>query len=157
RSQGSRLLPVLIESDAAHPLLTSVQHADLAGDPSTARSAIGRALSQVDAEGGLGWPDDRSPFPGLRAFDADMHRAFFGREDDVEAIAALLRSPSVAAHRELLVVVGPSGCGKSSLVRAGVIPVLATEPDWWMLPPFLLGTDPVVALAGELAAAARRL
>ena len=28
---------------------------------------------------GSGWPDDRSPFPGLRPFDTDQHRVFFGR------------------------------------------------------------------------------
>ncbi len=44
--------------------------------------------------GGSGWPDDRSPFPGLRPFDTDQHRVFFGRSREVTQLAALLRSPA---------------------------------------------------------------
>ena len=57
----------------------------------------------------------------------------------------------------MLLVVGPSGCGKSSLVRAGLLPLMADEPGWWTLPPILPGADPVAALARELAAAARQI
>jgi hypothetical protein len=56
-----------------------------------------------------------------------------------------------------LVVVGPSGCGKSSLVRAGLVPVMAEEPGWWTLGPMLPGADPVAALVREFAAAARQV
>ena len=45
---------------------------------------------------GLGWPDDRSPFPGLRPFDTDQQRVFFGRTEEVEragdAVAVARRS-----------------------------------------------------------------
>ncbi|MGH3976161.1 MAG: hypothetical protein ACRDS9_22970, partial [Pseudonocardiaceae bacterium] len=51
----------------------------------------------------------------------------------------------------------PRGAGKSSLVRAGLLPVLAGEPGWRTLAPILPGADPVAALARELAAAARRI
>ncbi len=54
-------------------------------------------------------------------------------------------------------MVGPSGCGKSSLVRAGLLPVMAGEPGGWTLPPIVPGADPVTALVRELAAVARRL
>ncbi|HEV7451544.1 MAG TPA: hypothetical protein VGO16_09190, partial [Pseudonocardiaceae bacterium] len=54
-------------------------------------------------------------------------------------------------------VVGPSGCGKSSLVRAGLVPVMAEEPGWWTLGPMLPGADPVAALVREFAAAARQV
>jgi hypothetical protein len=36
-----------------------------------------KALHRIDAA----WPDDRSPFPGLRPFEVDQHRVFFGRAD----------------------------------------------------------------------------
>ncbi|MGH3975679.1 MAG: toll/interleukin-1 receptor domain-containing protein, partial [Pseudonocardiaceae bacterium] len=65
RSRGSRILPVKAEPDVADTLLTSVQHADLTQDPDTVRPFLVEALRQVDAV----WPDDRCPFPGLRAFD----------------------------------------------------------------------------------------
>ncbi|MGH3792938.1 MAG: hypothetical protein ACRDQ9_19505, partial [Pseudonocardiaceae bacterium] len=57
----------------------------------------------------------------------------------------------------VLLVVGPSGCGKSSLVRAGLLPVMAGEEDWRTLPPILPSTDPVAALVRQLAAAAQQL
>ena len=49
-------------------------------------------------------------------------------------------------------MVGPSGCGKSSLLRAGLLPLMADEPGWWALSPMLPGTDPFTALARELGA-----
>ena len=61
------------------------------------------------------------------------------------------------ANSGLLLVVGPSGCGKSSLVRAGLLPVMAFEPGWLTLPPVVPGADPVAALAGELAREAKGL
>ncbi|MGQ0774633.1 MAG: nSTAND1 domain-containing NTPase [Pseudonocardiales bacterium] len=154
QARGSRLLPLRAEPDADHPLLADVPHIDLARDPAVACIALVSALRRVDAAGGAGWPDDRSPFPGLRPFESDQHRVFFGRADEIKALTELVRS---AVEGTALVVVGPSGCGKSSLVRAGLLPVMAAEPGWRTLPPILPGADPVGALARELAAAARRI
>jgi WD40 repeat protein len=155
RSRGSKLLPVLAEAGPEHPLMGTLQYTDMTRDPAHARDALAAALRRIDRTGGLGWPDDRSPFPGLRPFDADLHQVFFGRKEDVEALAELLRSPAERAHNAILLVVGPSGCGKSSLVRAGLLPRMADEPDWWTLPAFTPGVDPEAALARELAALAR--
>ncbi|MGH3755720.1 MAG: TIR domain-containing protein, partial [Pseudonocardiaceae bacterium] len=151
QERGSRLLPLHAEPGLAHPLLTEVQHSDLTRDPVAARAAL---LAAIDAAGGSGWPDDRCPFPGLRPFDVDWHRVFFGRAGEIKQLAELVRSGTEGA---VLLVAGPSGCGKSSLVRAGLLPVLASEPSWRTLPPILPGADPVAALARELAAAARRI
>jgi energy-coupling factor transporter ATP-binding protein EcfA2 len=82
---------------------------------------------------------------------------FFGRRTEVAALASLLRSAAEVAGGEVLLVVGPSGCGKSSLVRAGLLPVMAAERDWWTVRPLVPGTDPVAALAHELAVAGRLL
>ncbi|MGH3828711.1 MAG: AAA family ATPase, partial [Pseudonocardiaceae bacterium] len=82
---------------------------------------------------------------------------FFGRNAEVEQLAGLLRSPVERAEGAVLLVVGPSGCGKSSLVRAGLVHVMAGEPGWWTLAPMLPGADPVAALVRELAVAARKL
>ena len=59
-----------------------------------------------------------NPFPGLRPFETDEYRLFFGREGQSdELIARLQRS-------HFLAVVGTLGSGKSSLVRAGLLPAL---------------------------------
>jgi hypothetical protein len=87
QSRSSRLLPVRAEANLAHPLLTEFQYTDVAGKP---RAALAEALRRVDAFGGFGWPDDRSPFPGLRPFNVDQHRVFCARTDEVEQLAELL-------------------------------------------------------------------
>jgi WD40 repeat protein len=157
RSRGSRLLPLLAEPGVTHPLLPSTQYADLVRDRAAARVVLTAALRRVDAAGGLGWPDDLSPFPGLRPFDVNLHRVFFGRAAEIRALAGWLRSPAARAGGAVLLVVGPSGCGKSSLVRAGLIPVAAEEPGWWTLAPLVPGADPVAALGRELAASAHQV
>src|SRR5687767_8226197 len=130
QSRGSRLLPVQAEPGVRHPLLNSVQYVDMTAAATAARAQVAEALLRIDAAGGLGWPDDRSPFPGLRALDTDEHSVFFGRAREIDQLATLLRSPAERAEPAALVVVGPSGCGKSSLVRAGLLPVMAAEPEW---------------------------
>ncbi|WP_222270309.1 nSTAND1 domain-containing NTPase [Modestobacter marinus] len=157
QSRGSRLLPIRAEYGLRHPLLDSVQYVDLTLDAAAARARVIEALLRVDAAGGYGRPDDRSPFPGLRPLDTDEHSVFFGRAREIDELATLLRSPAEQAYPAVLVVVGPSGCGKSSLVRAGLLPVMAAEPGWWTLPAILPGTQPVAALARELAASAHQL
>jgi hypothetical protein len=157
QSRGSRVLPLLIEPGVAHPLLRSVQHVSIESGAGTARAKLAEALRRIDAAGGSGWPDGRSPFPGLQPFTLDQRRAFFGRTLEVNALAELLRSPAHSADAAMLLVVGPSGCGKSSLVRAGLLPMMAEEPEWLTSGPLLPGVDPVAGLSRELAAVARTL
>ncbi len=154
QSRGSRLLPLRGEPDVTHPLLTEVQDTGGVRDPVGARAAVAEALRRIDAAGGAGWPDDRCPFPGLRPLDIDWHRVFFGRAKETKQLEEFLRS---AAEGTALLVVGPSGCGKSSLVRAGLLPVMAGEPGWRTLAPMLPGADPLGALARVLAGSARRI
>ncbi|MGH3809610.1 MAG: TIR domain-containing protein, partial [Pseudonocardiaceae bacterium] len=157
RWRGNRLLPVRAESGIVHALLKSIQHTDLTQDRRMARTALTEALRRIDDVGDPDWPDDRSPFPGLRPFDVEDHRVFFARTHEVEQLAERLRSTAERAEDAVLLVVGPSGCGKSSLVRAGLLPVMAGEPGWWALRPIVPGADPVAALAKELAAASREI
>jgi WD40 repeat protein/energy-coupling factor transporter ATP-binding protein EcfA2 len=157
QSRGSLLIPVLAESGVAHPLLTDIQHIDGTRNTETVPVALDEALRRVDPAGGRSWPDDRSPFPGLRPFEVEQHRVFFGRVRETEQLAELVRSPAEHAKEAVLLVVGPSGCGKSSLVRAGLLHVMANEPGWLTLPPILPGADPVAALTRELVVVARRM
>src|SRR5262245_41418069 len=68
----------------------------------------------------------RTPYPGLRPFEAEDQPVFFGREEQVSALLRRMED----AH--FIAVVGSSGSGKSSLVRAGLLPALREG--------FLLGT-----------------
>ncbi|WP_075732641.1 nSTAND1 domain-containing NTPase [Streptomyces acidiscabies] len=96
------------------------------------------------------------PYPGLKAFDRESARWFFGRKKLVaelgETLKRCLDEGTPAA------VVAPSGAGKSSLLRAGLLPELTKGqmlPGSQCWPQLLLKPtdDPV----GQLAEASARL
>jgi WD40 repeat protein len=77
------------------------------------------------------WPPendpDRSPYPGLRALEAEDAGIFFGREAPTILALDRLRGLRGAAPPRLLVIQGASGAGKSSFLRAGLIPRLERD------------------------------
>jgi len=73
----------------------------------------------------------KSPYPGLRPFQAEDSEFFFGREKQITEIVNRLKANRVVA------VIGGSGSGKSSLVLAGAIPKLRSfairdSGDFWI-------------------------
>jgi hypothetical protein len=92
----------------------------------------------------------KNPFPGLRPFETDEYRLFFGREGQADALIARLQ------RSRFLAVVGTSGSGKSSLVRAGLLPALrggmmAGAGSGWRIAIMRPGSDPIGNLALALA------
>lgn len=89
-----------------------------------------------------------APYPGLRAFEPHESEIFFGREGHTDRLLEILQ------RERFLAVIGPSGCGKSSLVRAGLLPGLASGAlgtgSGWRLALFRPGGDPLLALAQAL-------
>jgi hypothetical protein len=117
--------------------------------------AVTELFASLDpAWAGPSRPDGWNPYPGLFPFDAAWRPVFFGRDDEVRRLAATVREPAATG---MVLVLGPSGCGKSSLVRAGLIPEIAADPEWHVLPPIVAGADPVEAMVAELAADGGRL
>ena len=109
------------------------------------------ARAQVAAE--------REPFVGLEAFDTHKAHLFFGRDQELDELAALLR------EEPLIMVVGDSGSGKSSIVKAGLVPAFrggrlgrprSQGPDdtLWYVVETRPGTDPFGRLADDLRKAA---
>jgi hypothetical protein len=141
RGLGSVLLPLQFSGeDVRHSLLSPIHDVDAVRDPEGARERLRAKLASIDGTGGRGWPDDRSPYPGLRSFELSDHRVFLGRRMEIDRIAEELRSPASRSAAEILAVVGPSGCGKSSLVGAGVLPRIASESAFVPLAPIVPGT-----------------
>ncbi|MEP0924351.1 caspase family protein [Leptolyngbya sp. ST-U4] len=64
-----------------------------------------------------------NPYRGLKPFEEEHARFFFGRQALIEELAKRLSKPDQA----LTVVLGVSGSGKSSLVKAGLIPHLRNQ------------------------------
>jgi DNA-binding SARP family transcriptional activator/class 3 adenylate cyclase/WD40 repeat protein len=92
----------------------------------------------------------RVPYRGLEAFDRDDADLYFGRD------RLLVELVTRVASAPIVVVVGASGSGKSSLVRAGLLPALATDMVWdrgaWSSTIVTPGSDPIGALAAVPAA-----
>ena len=91
----------------------------------------------------------RNPFPGLRPFETDEYRLFFGREGQSDALLTRLQ------RSRFLAVVGTSGSGKSSLIRAGLMPALLGgmmegAGAGWRIAVMRPGGDPIGNLAKEL-------
>lgn len=73
---------------------------------------------------GMGAWGHGSPYVGLRAFDPDHAEVFFGRSHAIAQVLAAVRA-QLQSQRALVLLSGASGCGKTSLLRAGVVPLLA--------------------------------
>ncbi len=94
--------------------------------------------------------DRAHPYPGLRPFDEEDVGYFFGREHDVRRVVERLRTAP------MVLVAGTSGVGKSSLVRAGVLPFLAThgldDNGGWQVRSWVPGSRPLQAMSAALRA-----
>lgn len=86
------------------------------------------------------------PFPGLRPFMPEESSYYFGRDTEIEEIAAkLLKNRFVA-------VTGAPGTGKSSLVMCGLLPYLKnlTENEKWQFVIMKPGNNPFDNLCRSL-------
>jgi DNA-binding SARP family transcriptional activator/WD40 repeat protein len=111
---------------------------DPSAELTTLEAAILRQDGALDAVAEPAPVRDDCPYKGLAPYDVADAESFFGRDPEVAACVARLRSTP------LLVVAGPSGCGKSSLVRAGLIPALRRQGRTTVV--FTPGSDPDGAL-----------
>src|SRR6516165_9396683 len=98
---------------------------------------------------------DRCPYRGLLLFDETDAEVFCGRERLAAELAVQLAAR--ATRGGLVVVTGASGAGKSSLLRAGLLPILARGEqipgsDRWPRIVMTPTKDPLTELAAQLAA-----
>lgn len=103
-----------------------------------------------------------SPYRGFAPFSPGDGAWFFGRDELVDRLAAMvhdaLPAPSIASEdspswlSSMVVVVGSSGVGKSSLVRAGLLPRIGEDGTFadWHATVMVPGDDPLAALEQAL-------
>jgi WD40 repeat protein len=147
---GCHLLPLRAAPGPAHPLLETRQYADYLADRSEARLGLTMTLRRMTSDGHR-WVEGENPFPGLAPFSGGHATMFFGRESETSELADQLRR-AAGFGVGAVAVAGPSGSGKSSLVLAGLVPALAADDSWLVVPPLVPGHDPVGALARRLVA-----
>ena len=103
-------------------------------------------LAAYDAFAEVKIEDARCPYPGVRPFEEEDQKFFFGRQRQINYMLSRLRED------RLLALVGPSGSGKTSLVLAGLIPELklsdsSNNIERRYFKAITPGADPVAALA----------
>jgi WD40 repeat protein len=126
--------------------------AELAGQVTELQLAHEQARALSDPATARPAAEGICPFKGLASFEPVDFEYYFGRERLVAELVARLVGSG------FLGIVGPSGSGKSSVLRAGLLPALASgvlpgSADWrrWLLRP---GDRPMEALGAVLAAGA---
>ncbi|MEM9602858.1 MAG: protein kinase [Pseudomonadota bacterium] len=104
----------------------------------------------VIAPGGDATATEVCPYKGLAAYQAEDAERFCGREALVDELLGRLQLHAV------LVVGGASGSGKSSLVRAGLLPALASGSlpgsEAWRVRLLTPGAEPLARLQSALTA-----
>ena len=116
---AERLEATVVRAASGRGGLRAVE-AQLAGNVADLQATRQRTRLYLASEPADPSASDVCPFRGLAPFDSAHAEYFFGRESLVANLVARL------AGSTLLAVVGPSGSGKSSVVRAGLLPALAS-------------------------------
>ena len=143
RREAARRVTVAAErADTGRTQLRTIEN-DLVGGVVELQEAGERILPRRQVE-----PTVVCPFRGLASYDVADAEYFFGRERLVaELVARLVGAP-------LLGVVGPSGSGKSSVMRAGLLPALASGvlpgSETWKQAVLRPGAHPLRELAAVL-------
>ncbi|MFC7739241.1 TIR domain-containing protein [Roseomonas sp. GCM10028921] len=140
----------------APPVLRRVQGIEWdGGEEARSRLRCSLLAAGLDPKDLFAWRSDRAPYPGLAAFEREDAAVYFGREQEVTDLLALLRECRAPRRPRLALVQGASGTGKSSLLRAGVLPRLERDPgNWLVVPPFRPLRDPLQGLVEAITAAA---
>jgi hypothetical protein len=153
KSLGKPIFPVGL-GVTAHPLLSAYQWVDAMRDEELSFKRLWTSMKDFVDPLTAGWQGD-SPYPGLRAYSADLAGVFFGRTAETVELCDRLRAMTLGAGSiRALAIVGASGSGKSSLVRAGVVPRLVRSREWVAVAPFEPrehGATPLEAMCRKLA------
>jgi WD40 repeat protein len=162
KATGKAIVPLQLDDGPAHELLSEIQYVDFrrhATEPDAAYQALSGALARLGLERREGgpWARERSPYPGLTAFEEADASIYYGREADVAAVLAALRRLRLPEAARWLAILGASGSGKSSLLHAGMLPKLrADEREWLLVDGFRPGAQPLTRLAQALASSFAR-
>jgi len=134
RALGKPIFPIIETPVEGSYVAPEIQRLDLKLDREGGLQRLRAELDRIRlvAQGAFPFPAGRSPFPGLKSFDADDAAIYFGRDEECRRLCELLRARQTQGGSRLVVVLGASGSGKSSLMRAGVLPRLGIEPDQWV-------------------------
>lgn len=159
KALGKEIFPVRLGPCTIDPILTARQMLDLSAAPAGDYTQLlrGFVAARLDPASVLGIRPDRSPYPGLLAFEEADAAVFFGRDAEVQQCLDLLVNIRRFSGARAVVLLGASGSGKSSVLKAGIVPRLRLKRgDWLVIDPFRPRSRPFQELALALANALKR-
>jgi TIR domain/AAA ATPase domain len=154
RALGKVILPVICAPLGDRYVLPELQAVDMVDWNSDGLSRLEQRLRAITNElaRGFSFDPNRSPYPGIHAFEAEDAAIYFGRDEETRAVVERLEGRRAQGGARFLVVIGASGTGKSSLLKAGILPQLSRRRrDWVVLPPMRPEKAPLEALAKAIA------
>lgn len=154
RALGKVILPIICSPMGGRTILPDLQAVDLVDWSPDGLKRIEERLYAITSElaRGFTFPDNRDPYPGIHALEAEDAAIYFGRDEETRAVIEKLEARRTQSSAKLVLIIGPSGAGKSSLLKAGVLPQLARRKrNWIVLPPLRPERTPLEALAKTLA------
>src|SRR5215813_11651675 len=154
RALGKLIFPIVCAPIGDRKVLTEIQAVDLLDWDSSGVERLEQWLRAISSELARGFTLDpqRSPYPGIHAFEADDAAIYFGRDDETRALIEKLDARRRQGGARFVVLIGASGSGKSSLLKAGLLPQLARRRGHWiLLPPLRPEKAPLESLAKALA------
>jgi hypothetical protein len=154
RALGKVILPVICAPLGERYVLPEVQAVDLVGWDDGGIERLAQRLNAITSELARGFRlhPDRSPYPGIHAFEAEDAAIYFGRDEETRAVVERLDARRAQGGARVLLIIGASGSGKSSLLRAGVLPqVTRRRRDWVALPPIRPEKAPLETIAKAIA------
>jgi hypothetical protein len=150
RAIGKIILPVICAPVGDDRVLAEIQAADLVDWNPDGLKRVEQRLRAITQElaRGFAFPANRSPYPGIRAFDQEDVAIYFGRDEETRALIERLDARRIRGATRLVLIVGASGAGKSSLLKAGLIPQLTRRKrEWIVLPAMRPERTPLESLA----------
>src|SRR5260370_42100528 len=154
RALGKVILPIVCKPLGERFVLPEIQSVDLLDWNTGGLGKLERRLRAITDELARGFKLDpnRSPFPGIHAFEAEDAAIYFGRDDETRAVIERLDARRTQGRARFLVIIGASGSGKSSLLKARALPHLSRRGREWVVLPYIRPEKaPVETLAKSIA------
>lgn len=116
KALGKTVFPIKIDDLQVDRLITSAQVIDVTAgwDEAYQRLEKGLVAAGLDPKCLFDWDHQRSPYPGLLAFQEQDAAIFFGRDKEIREGLALLNRLRQFGGPRLTLTLGASGSGKSS-------------------------------------------
>ena len=117
KAMGKPVLPIKVAECEVDSILAGRQFLDLTADAADGYRRLERALREMLGEG-FPWDRERSPYPGLLAFQEEDAALYFGRDDDIRRLIERLNARRAQGGTKLIALLSMGAAGSASIFFA---------------------------------------